>query len=77
MEGNFEKAIVEYKNALKIQPFFPALYKALAMNYAQLRDYEKAIRYMQIYLKLYPDAPDLRATRDEIYRWELLMEKGE
>lgn len=76
-EGDFEKAIREYKNALKIQPFFPALYKALALNYAQLKDYNKAIRHMRIYLELYPDAPDSRAARDEIYRWELLMEKGE
>lgn len=76
-EGDFERTIEEYKKALRVQPFFPALYKALALNYAQLKLYKKAIRYMEIYLELYPDAPDSRAARDEIYRWELLMEKGE
>ncbi len=75
--GDFEKAVLEYKKAIKIQPFFPALYKALALNYAQLKNYKQAIKNMQIYLELYPDAPDLRAAKDEIYRWELLMEKGE
>ncbi|MEM3581535.1 MAG: tetratricopeptide repeat protein [Candidatus Bathyarchaeia archaeon] len=73
-EGNFERAIEEYKKALKLQPFFPALYKALALNYAQLKDYKQAIRNMQIYLDLYPDAPDSRAAKDEIYRWEAKME---
>lgn len=76
-EGNFEKAIEEYKNALKLSPFFPALYKALALNYAQLKDYKKAIKNMNIYLELYPDAPDIRAAKDEIYKWEFLIEKGE
>lgn len=75
--GKFEEAIEEYKKALRDSPFFPALYKALALNYAQLKQYKKAIKNMNIYLELYPDAPDARAAKDEIYRWEFLMEKGE
>jgi len=76
-EGKFEKAIEEYKNALKISPFFPALYKALALNYGGLKDYRNAIKNMKIYLELLPDAPDLREAKDQIYRWEFMMEKGE
>lgn len=76
-EGKFEEAIREYKKALRDSPFFPALYKVLALNYAQLKQYGKAIRNMSIYLELYPGAPDERVAKDEIYRWELLMEKGE
>jgi tetratricopeptide (TPR) repeat protein len=76
-EGKFEEAIKEYKKALKESPFFPALYKALALNFAQLKDYKQAIKNMNIYLDLYPDAPDARTAKDEMYRWELLMEKGE
>ncbi|MCX8070154.1 MAG: tetratricopeptide repeat protein, partial [Thermodesulfovibrionales bacterium] len=53
-EGKFEKAIEEYKKALKFSPFFPALYKALALNYAQLKDYKLAIKNMHYYLDLYP-----------------------
>jgi hypothetical protein len=30
---------------------------------------------MKAYLELYPDAPDARAAKDEIYRWEIQMEK--
>jgi len=76
-EGKFEKAIEEYKNALKTSPFFPALYKALALNYGGLKDYKRAIKNMKIYLELLPDAPDLREAKDQIYRWEFMMEKGE
>ncbi len=75
-EGKFEEALKEYKEALKKSPFFPALYKALALIFAQLKDYKQAIKNMNIYLDLYPDAPDIRTAKDEIYRWEFLMEKG-
>lgn len=76
-EGKFEKAIEEYREALKLTPFFPGLYKALAYSYAQLKDYPKAIRNLQIYLELYPDAPDARAMKDEIYKWEFMMQRGD
>jgi len=76
-EGKFEKAIEEYQKALKLSPFYPNLYKALALNYGQIKDYKKAIKNMNIYLELYPDAPEIRAAKDQIYKWEFMMEKGE
>jgi tetratricopeptide (TPR) repeat protein len=76
-EGKFEKAIEEYQKALELSPFFPNLYKALALSYGQIKDYKKAIKNMNIYLELYPDAPDIRTVKDQIYKWEFMMEKGE
>jgi len=76
-EGKFEKAIEEYQKALELSPFYPNLYKALALSYGQIKDYKKAIKNMNIYIELYPDAPDIRAAKDQIYKWELMMEKGE
>jgi len=76
-EGKFEKAIEEYQKALELSPFYPNLYKALALSYGQIKDYKKAIKNMNIYLELYPDDPDIRAAKDQIYRWEFMMEKGE
>jgi len=76
-EGKFEKAIEEYQKALQLSPFYPILYKALALSYGQIKDYKKAIKNMNIYLELYPDDPDIRAAKDQIYRWEFMMEKGE
>ena len=31
---------------------------------------------MKIYLGAAPDAPNARATRDEIIKWEFMIEKG-
>jgi len=76
-EGKFKKAIEEYQKALELSPFYPNLYKALALSYGQIKDYKKAIKNMNIYLELYPDAPDIRAAKDQIYKWEFMMEKGE
>lgn len=75
-EGKFEDAVREYKEAAKMAPFFPALYKALALNYAEMKQYRQAIHHLKTYLVLYPDASDARTAKDEIYKWEFLMEKG-
>ncbi|MDA8338381.1 MAG: tetratricopeptide repeat protein, partial [Nitrospiraceae bacterium] len=75
-EGKFEDAVKEYKEAIKVAPYFPALYKAIALNYAELKEYRQAINNLKIYLDLSPDAPDTRAVKDNIYKWEFLMEKG-
>lgn len=75
-EGKFEDAIGEYKEAAKVAPFFPALYKAIALNYAELKQYRLAINNLKTYLALYPDAPDARTAKDEIYKWEFMLEKG-
>ncbi|MBC7362416.1 MAG: tetratricopeptide repeat protein [Candidatus Aminicenantes bacterium] len=75
-EGKFEDALKEYREALKFAPFFPQLYKAIALTYEPLKDYRQAIRNMNIYLELYPDAPDAREAKDQIYKWEYMIEKG-
>lgn len=76
-EGKFEEALKEYHQALKISPFFPQLYKAIALTYEPLKDYRQAIKNMNIYLDLYPDAPDAREAKDQIYKWEFMIEKAE
>lgn len=75
-EGKFEDAVREYREAIKIAPFFPGFYKAMALNYAELKEYRQAIRNLKIYLDLSPDAPDQRVAKDEIYKWEFMMERG-
>ncbi|MBC7363940.1 MAG: tetratricopeptide repeat protein [Candidatus Aminicenantes bacterium] len=75
-ESQFEDALQEYKKAVKIAPFTPALYKGLALSYEGLKDYRRAISNMNIYLELYPEAPDAREVKDQIYKWEYMLEKG-
>ena len=75
-EGNFEPAAAEYKKAIQIAPYAARLYYNSALINAELKKYPEAIRHMNIYLKAAPDAPDARAAKDEIYKWEFMMEKG-
>lgn len=75
-EGNFEDAVKEYRKAIQVAPFVARLYFNTALVYGELKNYPGAIRYMNIYLQLAPDAPDARSAKDEIYKWELQMEKA-
>lgn len=75
-EGNFEQAVAELKKAIQIAPYAARLYYNSALINAELKKYPEAIRHMKIYLKAAPDAPDARAAKDEIVKWEFMMEKG-
>jgi tetratricopeptide (TPR) repeat protein len=74
-EGRFTDALAEYRTALKIAPFNAQLHFNTALIHGQLKDYREAIKSMTIYLQLKPDAPDARAAKDEIYKWEFSLEK--
>jgi tetratricopeptide (TPR) repeat protein len=74
-EGRFTDALAEYRTALKIAPFIAQLHFNTALIHGQLKDYREAIKSMTIYLQLKPDAPDARAAKDEIYKWEFSLEK--
>jgi tetratricopeptide (TPR) repeat protein len=74
-DGEFEEALKEYRTALGFAPFNPKLHFNAALIHGQLKDYHLAIKYMAIYLQLNPDAPDARAAKDEIYKWELSLER--
>jgi len=76
-EGDLEGAISEWKKAIRLAPFSARLYFNTALIYGELENYPEAIRYMKIYLQAAPDAPDARAAKDEIIKWELQMERGE
>ena len=75
-EGNFEQAATEFKKAIQIAPYAARLYYNSALINAELKKYHEAIRHMKIYVKAAPDAPDARAAKDEIIKWEFMMEKG-
>lgn len=74
-DGKFEDALKEYKTAIKKAPYIAALYRTTALVYGELNDYTQAINYMNTYLDLMTDAPDARAVKDQIYKWEFKMEK--
>ena len=75
-EGKFEDAVKEYRHAVQAAPYIAKLYFNTAMIYGELKQYPQAIRHMKTYLQLAPEAPNVRAAKDQIYKWEFMMEKG-
>jgi tetratricopeptide (TPR) repeat protein len=75
-EGNFEEAAKEYRKAVQAAPYIAKLHLNTAMVYGELKKYPMAIRYMKTFLQLAPEAPNARAAQDQIYKWELMVEKG-
>jgi len=74
-EGDLERALPEFAEALRIAPYLPKLYFNAALLNGQLKRYAEATRLMNIYLQAAPEAPDARAAKDEIIKWELLSER--
>ena len=69
--------MTEYRAALRIAPLTPQLHFNTALIHGQLKSYRAAIRSMTGYLQLAPDAPNARAAKDEIYKWEFLSKEEE
>ncbi len=74
-EGGFADSLAEYRMALKLAPFNAKLHSDTALIHGQLKNYREAIKSMTIFLQLSPDSPNARAAQDEIYKWELALEK--
>ena len=71
----FSRAIEEYEGAKEIAPFYPEIYKSMATMHEALREYRQAIRNLNAYLELYPDAPEARDMKDKIIKLEFLLEE--
>lgn len=74
-DGDLASAVAEFNDALRLAPYMPKLYYNAALLNGQLKKYPEAIRLMNIYLQGAPDAPDARAAKDEIIKWELEQER--
>ena len=76
-EGDFEEAAKQYRRAVNAAPYIARLHFNTAMVYGELQKYPQAVRSMQTYLLLAPEAPNARAVKNQIYKWEFKMERGE
>jgi tetratricopeptide (TPR) repeat protein len=74
-DGRFGEALTEYAAAVKLAPFNPPLHFNTALIHGQLKAYREAVKSMNVYLQLLPDAPNARAAKDEIYKWEFALEQ--
>lgn len=70
-EKDYSRAIELYQRSLSISPYYPLARFNMAMLYATIGDYKKAIQQMNNYIHLVPDASDARAAQDKIYEWEI------
>jgi tetratricopeptide (TPR) repeat protein len=69
-QGRDDEALEKYGQALQIAPWWPDGHYNRGIIFGRLEFYPEAIREMQRYLRLVPDATDARAVQDKIYQWE-------
>lgn len=69
-EKQYHEAVDLYGKALKVAPWWPTGYFNRGILLGQEGMYPEAIRDMQRYLELEPEARDARAAKDKIYEWE-------
>ena len=74
-QGDMAGALRESLKGLKIAPYSSKFYFNVAELNGGLKNYDKAIEYMKIYIKLAPKATDIQKAKDDITRWELMQER--
>lgn len=62
-----EKALLEIEKIYEIEPENPAVLQTLGSLYAEMEQYEKAIRLFQDALRDRPDQPDLKMSLTDLY----------
>lgn len=67
---DFFGAADDYEQALAVAPWWPQGHLNRAFILAEIGEYADAVREMQRYLALVPQAPDARQMQDQIYRWQ-------
>ncbi|MGB3007306.1 MAG: tetratricopeptide repeat protein [Chitinophagaceae bacterium] len=74
-EGKIEQAATEFDKAILAAPYMAKLYYNNSLVHLEMKKYDEAIMDMKTYLLAVPDAPNSRELKDDIIRWEFLMEK--
>jgi tetratricopeptide (TPR) repeat protein len=67
-QGRFEDAVIEYKQASRIDPGFPLPHRALGAIYAALGNRALSLLSYETYLSLDPAAPDARIIKENIIK---------
>lgn len=68
----YEGADAALSKVGEIAPWYPQAFFNRAAVLAAMERYGDAISAMNRYLEIVPDAPDARAARDQIYKWEAM-----
>lgn len=68
-EHRYWEAAQAFEQGLRAAPWWPQGNYNVALIYGDLRVYPLAVRYMQRYLELVPDAANARQAQDKVYEW--------
>lgn len=71
----YQEAESAYATVAHLCPWYPQAYFNRALILAAMEQYPDAIAAMNRYIEIVSDAPDVRAVRDQIYKWEVLVKK--
>lgn len=71
----YQEAAAAFSKVNKMCPWYPQAFFNRAIVLAMMERYADAMSAMNTYLEIVPDAPDARAARDQIYKWEALAKK--
>jgi hypothetical protein len=63
-EGKYGDAVDMFKKALELDPNDVSAHRQLSRTYPALKDWDGAIEHAEEYLRLQPDAPDAKFTRE-------------
>jgi tetratricopeptide (TPR) repeat protein len=74
-QGDIAGSLNECRKGLKLAPYEPKFYYNVAELNAGLGNFDKAIKFMNIYIKLAPNASDIQNAKDDITKWELMQER--
>jgi tetratricopeptide (TPR) repeat protein len=74
-DKQFSEAAEHYAQALKVAPWWPDGHFNRALILGELKRFGEAVREMNRYLQLVPDATNARAAQDKIYEWERFAPK--
>ena len=69
-EKDFDTAMEEYEAGLVANPVWPEGHFNAALLTAEMGYFNEAVRHMQAYVELLPNAPDAAAARDQILIWQ-------
>jgi tetratricopeptide (TPR) repeat protein len=70
-----DRAILEFRSAIRRSPWWTNSYLNLGLAYAQRRLYRDATLYFKLYLIANPDAKNAGAVREQIYELEYKQER--
>jgi tetratricopeptide (TPR) repeat protein len=75
-DQNLDHAAEELSAALDVYPTWPTAQHDLAAILEKLSRYSEAIRHMEIYLELAPDAPNAKECQQKIWIWQDKIKNG-